>query len=83
MYVLFNLLKVASALFLVVVGAVWSAPVDTVVEAKVELVRPEDRARVLLPDCTSVLASSLPECQVQPAAFQSVRYSQQPYRVSV
>jgi hypothetical protein len=53
--------KVALALFLAVCGMVASKPVELLVEeGRVEKV---DRARFLLPDCTSVLASSLPECQ--------------------
>ena len=51
-------------MFLLACAVVESAPVEAEVEASVELVKPEDRARVLVPDCTSILTSSLPECQV-------------------
>jgi hypothetical protein len=52
---------VALALFLAVWSLVAGKPVELLVEeGRVEKV---DRARFLLPDCTSVLASSLPECQ--------------------
>jgi hypothetical protein len=55
---------VVVALFLLLGTVAECAPIEEQVEAKVELVRPELKARFLVPDCTSILASSLPECQV-------------------